>query len=57
MRGALKLTLVFMIGCGGGGGGGDDDAPMDAPPLSGDKYELDWGPVTVAPGGENTQCV
>ena len=29
----------------------------DAPRISGDKYELHWGPVTVQPGHENTQCV
>ncbi len=37
--------------------GGDGDATPDAPQLTGDKYELLFGPVTVQPGQENTQCI
>ena len=56
----------------GGGGGGDDDGTtidaggdvIDAAPGSADafvtppgSFTIEWGPVTVQPGGENTQCV
>ena len=39
--------------------GGDDvvSGPADAPPLTGDKYALNFGPITVPPGGESTRCV
>jgi hypothetical protein len=50
------LSLVFACG-GSGGGTADDDTPPDAPGLSGDKYSITFGPVTVAPGQENTQCI
>ncbi len=51
-------SLALLFGCGGsGGGGGGDDAPPDAPGLSGDKYSVSFGPVTVNPGQENTQCI
>ncbi|HEU4610661.1 MAG TPA: hypothetical protein VFS15_01235 [Kofleriaceae bacterium] len=56
----LALTLCCSIGCGkdpAGGGGGDDDQMADAPMLSGDEYSLTWGPVSVPPGQENTQCI
>jgi hypothetical protein len=33
------------------------DASVDGPPLVGTKYSLTWGPVTVPPGVENTQCI
>ncbi|MEO8707168.1 MAG: hypothetical protein ABI867_44485 [Kofleriaceae bacterium] len=38
-------------------GGGDTESPPDAPGLSGDLYSVTWGPVTVQPGQENTQCI
>ncbi|HEU0036636.1 MAG TPA: hypothetical protein VFQ53_38750 [Kofleriaceae bacterium] len=49
-----SLVLTSIAACGG------SDAPPptpDAPGLSGDKYELTFGPVTVQPGQENTQCI
>ncbi len=65
------VTLAFLgmvaIACNSGGSsGGDDDVDgsIDAgggtpdafvPPA--DSYSLVWGPVTVQPGDENTQCV
>jgi hypothetical protein len=52
----MRLVLgcsVLLVACGGGG----DAPPPDAPGLSGDKYEITFGPVTVQPGAENTQCV
>jgi len=62
MRHLVILALVSssLLACGnnnGGGGGGDDQQMIDAPTLTGDKYSLSWGPVTVPPGGENTQCI
>ena len=55
----LALTLCCSIGCGKevAGMGGDDSPPADAPVLQGDKYSLTWGPVSVEPGVENTQCI
>src|SRR5262249_10294377 len=47
--------LVCLFACGKSGTGGTPLA--DAPPLSGDKYEVTWGPVTVHPGEESTQCI
>src|SRR5688572_8082239 len=52
MRFVLACSLMFACG----GGGGDDSTP-DAPGLSGDKYSVTFGPVTVQPGQENTQCI
>lgn len=56
-----SLCLLFACGGndtgGGGGGGGDAQVTADAPPLSGQQYSLDWGPVTVAPGQEGTKCI
>src|SRR5262249_46317766 len=46
--------LVCLIACGKSGTG---DNTADAPPLTGDKYEVTWGPVTVKPGQESTQCI
>ena len=34
-----------------------DNLPADAAPLVGTEYSLSIGPIAVAPGGENTQCV
>jgi hypothetical protein len=71
-RPVLAGLLSVLIACGGndtggnnggggdgGGGSGDPDAAVvpDGPPLVGDKFTLNWGPVTVAPGQENTQCI
>ena len=62
----LSIALGFAFGCGGHttpGGGSDttDSGTMqvnaDAPPLSGTEYSLQWGPVNVDPGVENTQCI
>jgi hypothetical protein len=70
-RSILTLSLCLIAACGkdsapgtGGGDGGpdgkvDQDAAItpDGPPLVGDKYSLDWGPVTVQPGEEGTRCI
>ena len=60
MRRYLLAGSMFMLfACGGSTGTGDDDGTtqMDAPPLTGDKYTLEYGPLTVAPGQEATKCV
>lgn len=57
----LALLLVVSIACGKdpttGGNGPDANVFGDGPPLSGDKYSLSWGPVSVQPGVEDTQCI
>jgi hypothetical protein len=40
-----------------GNNGPDANVFADGPPLSGDKYSLSWGPVTVPAGHEDTQCI
>ena len=49
----VVVSLSLLFACGGEGA----DPPADAPGLSGDKYSVTFGPVTVQPGQENTQCV
>lgn len=51
----LVLTLCSSIGC--GKEVENDDVPADAPMLGGEKFTLKWGPVSVPPGTESTQCV
>ena len=47
------LAVAAVAACGTEStGDGDDD-----PPLTGDKYELRYGPVTVPPGVEATKCI
>src|ERR1051325_7614541 len=53
----LLAPCLFVIGCGSSGPSGPQPTITDGPPLSGDKYELTWGPVQVAPGQESTQCI
>jgi hypothetical protein len=63
LRFASVLSIVMIFACGKdtpGSNNGSDAGPdytADAPPLSGDKYSLTWGPVDVQPGEENTQCI
>jgi hypothetical protein len=52
----LALSLCSLFGCGKEIGDGDD-VPADAPMLGGEKFSLTWGPVSVPPGQESTQCV
>jgi hypothetical protein len=51
-----RLALVTLACCAVACGKGPKTY-ADAPMLSGDKYTLTWGPVTVPPLTENTQCV
>jgi hypothetical protein len=48
-RFVLPLAFLATIGC-----GADGD---DQPPLTGEVYALRYGPITVPPGMEDTQCV
>jgi hypothetical protein len=62
LRLASLLFLTFILGCGKDPASNNNtpDGPpaqADAPPLTGDKYSLSWGPITVQPGVENTQCL
>src|SRR5690606_30627185 len=51
----LVLTLCSSIGCGKEvENGGDPDASVV---VDGEKFSLTWGPVSVPPGTESTQCV
>ena len=67
MRRLLAVAVpLFVFSCGKSGGtvnnGPDAGPPLNgidggSPPLVGDKYTLTWGPITVPPATENTQCV
>ncbi len=60
MRRFVLAALVSssLMACGNGGGTGGDDTQMpDAPTFSGEKFSLSFGPVSVQPGEEGTQCV
>ncbi len=60
MRRIAVLCLLAACGKSPGsnnGNGADANVFADGPPLSGTKYSLTWGPVSVNPGVENTQCV
>ena len=48
----IAASMCWLLACKAGG----SDGP-DAPAFTGQKYVLNWGPVTVHPGEENTQCV
>jgi len=49
----LAVALISIAACQKPVG----DDRMDAPPLTGEKYSINWGPVTVPAGQENTQCI
>lgn len=52
--------LCLIVACGkspGSNNGPDANVFADGPPLSGTKYSVTWGPVSVQPGVENTQCI
>jgi hypothetical protein len=53
-RSVLALPTVLLLACGSHSGGHDY---TDAPALTGDKHSMTWGPVTVQPGQESTQCI
>jgi len=50
---ALACLFAAMAAC-GTEDSADDDGP---PPLTGDRYALSYGPISVAPGVEATKCV
>lgn len=52
------MCLVVAVGCGGDDGsnpGDGDGGPDDAGPAG--SFSVTWGPVSVGPGIEDTQCV
>ena len=64
MRAILSLSFLCpaaalclaAAACGADGSvAGDDD--QGPPPLTGDRYAVSWGPITVAPGFEETHCI
>jgi hypothetical protein len=59
MRRIVLVCVLFsslLFGC-KKDGGGDPQVFADAPALSGQLYSLNWGPVTVPTGVEDTQCI
>jgi hypothetical protein len=62
-RFAPVLLFMLLVACGkdvptdNPGSDGGPDYTTDAPPLTGDKYSLSWGPVDVPPGEEDTKCI
>src|SRR5215212_8102271 len=48
------LPILFLAAAACGTEAGDDGGP---PPLTGDRYALSYGPITVMPGVESTKCV
>jgi hypothetical protein len=56
MRRLILVLASITLGC-QASDSADDPGMAEPPPLTGDKYELTWGPVTVQPHIENTQCV
>ena len=61
MRHLLLLACVNVLSaCGGSDdppGGVADARPADAPPLTGEKFSLRYGPTTIMPGQEGTKCI
>lgn len=53
---ALALCSCTLVACGSDSGSGDNPPP-DGPTLAGEKFSVTWGPVTVQPGQEDTQCI
>jgi len=53
----LALAIVLLAACGKDPVNTTMGPTADAPPLSGDKFSLTWGPVDVMPGVEDTQCI
>lgn len=55
-RPIIAGSLCLLFAC-GGTPDGDDGVPADAPPLIGERYALEYGPVTIQPGQEGTRCI
>lgn len=57
----FTLAAALLIGfaaCGDDGNPSTVDAPPgDGPPLTGERYAVEFGPITVAPGDEQTRCL
>jgi hypothetical protein len=52
------LSVIVIAGCHKTTTGGDDDTTNpDAPSLTGEKYTITWGPLTIPAGQEDTQCI
>jgi hypothetical protein len=62
-RVVLALSVVASVGCGspadppGGNGDGDGGPDVRSDAAYGASHVLTWGPITVPPATENTQCV
>lgn len=53
---AAALAAPALVACGGSDGEGEPDGPSGPTMLNGERYTATWGPLTVAPGQEDTQC-
>jgi hypothetical protein len=51
------LSISSFVACSDPAGSGGDAGMPDAPVLTGDMYRVTWGPVTIPPGVEDTQCI
>jgi hypothetical protein len=51
----LVTSLCLLFAC--DKDDGVDGPPADAPPLIGERYALNWGPVSIQPGQEGTKCI
>ncbi|HVK87850.1 MAG TPA: hypothetical protein VM513_27210 [Kofleriaceae bacterium] len=61
-RSIVTGSLCFVFACGGGSDNppGTPDAPgppSDAPPLIGEKFSLEFGPLSIPPSEEGTKCI
>jgi hypothetical protein len=51
MRRLLVASWFVIAGCAA------EEAPVGPPPLTGDRYAIEYGPIAVAPGQEATRCM
>lgn len=50
LRAVLSALVLVVVGCG-------SDDPDGPPPLEGELYSVSYGPITVQPAAEDTQCM
>lgn len=54
-RRVVVCSLVWLFACGGDSA---DQPPVDSgPSKEGEKYSISYGPITIQPGQEDTQCI
>ena len=55
-RPIVFASLCLLVAC-KGNEPTEEGPPADAPPLIGERYFLEYGPVTIQPGQEGTTCI